>query len=48
MKTQDEAACIKLKEETLKVEKFADQAETKVKGLESELKRKIWEMASNK
>ena len=31
-----------------RLKKFADQAKVKAEGLESELKGKIWEMASNK
>ena len=38
---QNEAACIQLKQEALKAEKFAEQAEAEVKELESELKGKI-------
>ena len=38
-KAQNEATCIQ--EETLKAETFAEQAETEVKELESELKGKI-------
>jgi len=38
---QNEATCIQLKQEALKAEKFAEQAEAEVKELESELKGKI-------
>ena len=38
---QNEAACVQLKEEALKAERLAEQAEAEVKKLESELKGKI-------
>lgn len=38
---QNEAACVRLKEEALKAERLAEQAEAEVKELESELKGKI-------
>ena len=38
---QNEAACVQLKEEALKAERLAEQAEAEVKELESELKGKI-------
>ena len=38
---QNEAACVQLKEEALKAERLAEQAEDEVRELESELKGKI-------
>ena len=45
---QNESACVRLKEEALKAERLAEQAEAEVKELENEFKRKNQKIILNK